>query len=294
MILAQRWLHLPHKPTKWDDVLRSHLEINTKGMATDVAMSYTERLVYNHELPSTLTRLVNNNGIDIKMMYNTMKMPSDRVWVEYNTEIGDKGVWKIGGMFLQYNLEQMRLIIVMGTETKFGWVSGITHVIRFERWPPKFQGSALPLNMHYHFTTLDEFARDKGYQSDTRNMVDELVFGLFLITQPRTIETQDHVHAYKQQRARVKLGKPPLIDYRRVNIKIATGKRQGGVDTRQDHATIQNTSGGGRKQYHHVLGHFRHYGVTDKRKEAHTTWIDDHWRGDPSLGVILHERNVKR
>jgi len=46
------------------------------------------------------------------------------------------------------------------------------------------------------------------------------------------------------------------------------------------------------KRLHRVVGHFRTY--REGREQPKISFVPQHWRGDAALGVLLHERVVKK
>ncbi len=114
----------------------------------------------------------------------------------------------------------------------------------------------------------------------------EALCGLFLLQQPKVVSVEEIEHGPKLQRARAKRGKLPLLEYRRVQIKIGTiAKRSNASASRVD-----SDDAAGRRRYHRVLGHFRVYGR--ETPDPHALWIEPYFRGDPSLGIVLHERTL--
>jgi len=123
-----------------------------------------------------------------------------------------------------------------------------------------------------------------------------LIFGIFLVTQPRVYSDEQIRWKASHRAARVARNKPPLLEYRRIRLHICKprkhyGERPTATITSRSFSDTDSIEAVQHRRYHKVMGHFRHYINHDP---PHTTWIEPHYRGDPSLGVTFTERDVTR
>jgi hypothetical protein len=120
---------------------------------------------------------------------------------------------------------------------------------------------------------------------------------LFLINTPRVSEIREHKASDKLQRARSRAGKLPMIEYRQVNIVVGRGNP---IYARSRTATVPTRMPGEsedafetrRRRLHRVIPHFRTY----KREDGTARLvipIEEQWRGDPALGIVLHDRTIR-
>lgn len=332
MLLAHEWLYGDVVTTRYDHELRKHLELpehfNPHSTYLELG-KYAERVVFTDDVPSMLYEMNQNKQLSIQGIMASARMPYDCFWMEYASHASD-GVARRYIDKLHYGVlvrkvsrgidqTRVRMIVVCGCHSNpnkprglrahgIKFASSITYVLEFKTWPPiAMTKDGIP---SYAFEVIWAFNHEKlrfEKEGDIFSMTDELnslcwvitelVFGIFLITQPRVYDMEHHVPSAKLQKARKRSGKRPLLEYKRITLRIGktatkhyvvrpgTGER---IDTSQDtesDAAIQH------RRYHKVMGHFRHY---LKGSNPHTVWIEPHYRGDPALGVTFTERDVMR
>jgi len=108
-----------------------------------------------------------------------------------------------------------------------------------------------------------------------------LFWGCFLLETPKAVELVQHKWDLKLQERRVKRGKHPLHEFKRVKVLVgpaATIRRSGQKSEPTGHHGVR---------LHSVMGHFRDLPALNKM-----AWVKPHWRGDAKLGVISKERDV--
>jgi len=134
---------------------------------------------------------------------------------------------------------------------------------------------------------------DEGYAKELDAMViDSLrdaVYLMFLLSLPRAVEIVPYVPDYKLQRARAKRGRLPILEHKTVKLNL-------GVAVKRSECGGYSEGIGGtgpQKRLHRVLGHIRTYreGVCG-REAPRRTWVPSHWRGDASLGVVIHDHHI--
>lgn len=90
----------------------------------------------------------------------------------------------------------------------------------------------------------------------------------------------------KYQRRRALQGKPPLLEHKRVTLKVGPQEIERVLREAREDADEPAF----RKRQHPVLGHWRtlRRGTPDERR----IWVTGHLRGDPALGRITRENRV--
>lgn len=99
---------------------------------------------------------------------------------------------------------------------------------------------------------------------------------------PKIVESKPVEWAPKLQAKRQKRGKPALMSYKVVTLRLP---KSGGVPSHGGDGTHAG------KRLHQVIGHLR---LTNRGEaEPEYIWVSPHWRGDSSLGVVLKTRKVE-
>ncbi len=86
----------------------------------------------------------------------------------------------------------------------------------------------------------------------------------------------------KLQAARRRRGKAPFLSFNRVSLNLPKAELSRG--SRQDR-------GAAGVRFHQVIGHLRL--LKEGRLQPVFVWVQPHWRGDPRLGTVLRELDVK-
>ena len=306
MMLAQQWLHGHHVKTKYDRYLASRLVIPTTfnpHSSVAVLNNIAERIVFTDDVPSLLYQMYDNKQITYQGMLQTVKLPYDCFWLEYQSRVGMQGSEFNSasyGALIERQGDTVYMTIVTGVDLidKSDLVAdscAITHAIEFPTWPPTVRESddkQLSFACHVvHAYNADDLRDRKEAILELGAILCELIFGIFLVTHPKVYSVEQVKWKDSHKRARERKGKPPLLEYRRIRMHIAKGRKvyaqRPAIDTRttdlDSDASVQH------RRYHKVMGHFRHY---LKHDPPHTTWIEPHYRGDPALGVTFTEREV--
>jgi len=307
-MLAQDWLHSQHVKTKYDKYLARHLAIPTsfnKHSSVAVLNNIAERIVFTDDVPSLLYSMYENKQITYSGMLSTARLPFDCFWLEYKSRVGmNDSEFKsasYGALVQRAGGDRVGMIIVTGVEMRDtaelvgGKGASITHVIEFSQWPPVMRTEdtgqlAIGFEVLHAYNAVD-LKKGSVAVTELGSIVCELIFGIFLVTHPKVYEAEDVRYKPSHKRARILKGKPPLLEYRRLRIHIGKGRKQyaqrpaivTAASDIEDAASIQH------RRYHKVMGHFRHY---LKHDPPHTTWIEPHYRGDPTIGVTFTEREV--
>ena len=312
--LASAWLHGDKRnviTTVYDKELRRHLELPTHFNPHSTYAEIdkiAERIVFTNDIPSLLYDLSDNDQVSFKGILRTTRLPYDCFWLEYKVNYKDETMY-FGALVRKLAGDRVRMIVVSGYPYGNDIRCGVTYVIEFKHWPPVFMVNApshkyaFGFDLFYSFNEEEFSSTNKEAQFESVAwMLIEIIFGIFLITQPKTYVDECIKPSNKLQHARERRGKPPLLEYRRINMRIgkahkhykhghyaAKGVRVGDVLNRP--IDLDSDDAIRRRRYHKVMGHFRHYVNGDN---PHTVWIEPHYRGDPQLGVTFTERDVMR
>jgi len=319
-MLAQDWLYGERLKTPHDARVERHLKLPTefnKHSSLAVLNLLAERIVYTDDIPTILYDMHENKQLSIDGMLSSAKLPYDCFWLEYNSMVGtgqdEEGVdpddilenTAYGALVQRLDTKAVRMYIIVGLKwPNIPMLSTLAYVVEFNNWPPVVPSIKQPDKKALTFELLYAFNYDRLISgkpqarksiSDLGSVVNELIFGIFLVTQPRcyTDETIKWKASHKAKRAA--RDKPPLLEYRKIRLHICKPRKHyaqrpasavtNGVSDTDSSEAVQH------RRYHKVMGHFRHYINHDP---PHTTWIEPHYRGDPALGVTFTERDVTR
>ena len=103
-----------------------------------------------------------------------------------------------------------------------------------------------------------------------------LLFILTLLVTKNLTQQSPGVIDRRQNKARLRSGKPPLLTYTTVELDLSRASRH------NSHAAVPGSSGI-HQQFHFCRGHF-------KQRKTGLYWWSEHGRGDPRLGIKLHDR----
>lgn len=267
-----------------------------------------DRVVFDEELLEIYHQMLDDKQLEPEMIFRNVKLPSDKLWIEWSvqtTDVGPDAGMQVGALFEMTTRPELPLdMIVMCRSIRTG---GMGIVAKYKVNPPPYldQLNGMGFKMTWSDTdgTFTSVSKDKVTNAvgisdphDPRwgqlmnTFLKGAYFGLFLLQQPRVIDATEVKHPEKVQLKRKKKGKPPLVEYRRIKLKVGVVAGRAGVMRRPGSAAPGDGAGGGKKKYHHVLGHFRCY-HRDTENES-VIWIMPHYRGDPTLGVILREKHL--
>ena len=308
-MLAQTWLYGQRVPSPYDGYLQSRLELPTKfnpHNSVAILNKLAERIVFTDDVPSILYDMHDNKQLTFNGVLSSAYLPYDCFWLEYNTTAGllaegdDVKHASFGALIQRIDGARVRMIIVTGLQFVDAneMMCMLTHVITFDQWPPAARDKQMQFAVDHAFNKKSLYTNDRNVV-ELSNIVLELIFGIFLVTQPRCY-SDEHVKWKSSHNAkRAKADKPPLLEYRKIRLHIckphrryehrpASGsisKSMSALRDVEDDASVQH------RRYHKVMGHFRHY---TKHNPPRSVWIEAHYRGDPKLGVTFTERDVTR
>ena len=263
-----------------------HLQARLAGASSpEEAPLLAEKFVFNENAPQTVSELVRAGSVDKNVPFLVCGLPTDPCWVE----------WSLGGIRLGALLD-----------TSIVWEDGGLHTTitfagksRGHAARPLFlmRAPALPWTQKnirddaYNCAMCWCYAKDidtrESQAAQAKTTMRELVYCLFLINTPRIAEVEEVIPPARLNAKRRTARRPPLVEYRRLTLRVGVARARSGRAADSPPAEGEAE----RRRLHQVMGHIRVY---QKRRDVpHVTWIPPHWRGDASLGVVLHERRVR-
>lgn len=294
------------RPSPHDQTVRDALTLEYTSPKDYVKMA--DRVVFTDEILAVYHDMLDAKQIEPEMIFRNVKLPSDRLWIEWEvtTDSHARSDMQVGALFSMTDRDTLPLdmtVLCRSHGTKGAGVvakykidpppymdnlNGRTFKMSWSGADGRFVGSGNPAPMMGF-----ESPNDPRWGQLMNTFLKGAFFGLFLLQQPRVTDTTEIKHPEKIQQKRRKKGKPPLVEYRRVTLKVGVVAGRAGV-LRRDRSLAEpgDGSGGGKKKYHHVLGHFRCY-HRDTPSE-YVIWIEPHYRGDPTLGVTLREKHLTK
>jgi len=251
-----------------------------------------ERYVFGNDAPLITRELVSGGSIDDKLVWETLKFPASNFWIEYKlSDQLETDLIRIGLMVGNVIdaphafANQRTVVAIVGETLKGPSVVGLFSIPKMPLTPGKSF-------IHLHWF-LDHLAGAKSEQEakevdhDCALFLYDLVDCLFLINTPRVCEIRQGNFGIAKKKVRERTGALPFTEYRRMILKVGVGTPQ----YRRDSSTSE-TEHERHCRLHRVVGHFRTY--REGREQPKVSFVPQHWRGDASLGILLHEREVRK
>lgn len=248
-----------------------------------------ERFIFTEDAPAVVRDLVRMKALDASLVAKTSRLPAPVVWVEWRGEVNGLRAYKAGALIdstipVHLSSPGMKYLCIVAIGE--GGKSAPAFVLHLPELPVPSENEWGGV---VKWTLGGDLTIDEAYE-EAAIVMQEILSCLFLICTPRVCEVRDVVQPRKLQAAREKRGKPPLIGYKQLTLNIGVGTPRyasgggggGGIGTGEGH----------HKRLHQVIGHFRTY--VKNRETPRVSWVPPHLRGDAHLGVLLHERDVKR
>src|SRR5262245_15501146 len=238
-MLAQEWLSGDRAETPFDSTLERHLALPHKfdpKFPYAVLNNIAERIVYVDDVPSLLYQMYDNHQLTFEGVIGSAKLPYDCFWLEFPTILGlspdplDPVERAENGALVQkLSGDQVRMIMATGfryNDRKY--LSTITFVIEFDTWPPLMKREdgkfSIQFGVRWAFNKERIGKSERRAIEDLSNIIVELIFGIFLVTQPRTYSDEKIAWGDRKQRRREEAGKKPLLEYRKIKMQIGVPK----------------------------------------------------------------------
>lgn len=252
-----------------------------------------ERYVFNEDAPAVTRALVSNGSIEKKLILETFRMPATNVWLEF---VPDNSVLaRIGFMVgpipeTESILTNHRLIIAIAAQSRECLKTKVVGLLSLP------QGAALHfgamLNLHWFMDYIGGQGKidpdQKNIDSDSKMFFYDFVEAMFLINTPRVCELREASSGHRKIRKH--RSNLPFVEYRKVIMKIGIGTPRYKSNGARSQEEVEHEAS--QRRLHRVAGHFRTY--REGREQPKVTFVPQHWRGNAELGILLHEREVKR
>jgi hypothetical protein len=302
--LAQMWLE-NHEPSKdYIDAWVSHrLGVPAESCLFREGVFHghdlvSEKLVFGERMDDVYCNFIERGVLTEDIVLSTVHMPSAAVWVEWPAGRGDT-VYKKADLRYGVLFERSRdgkkigvCSIVSGDCEGRIVACGVIEGLPWQKIDEK-------RFFHCGWTNqkLDEMLRRRinSMSSSVHELfaqhVTTALFCVFLMEQPKLRDIEEVTYKPSLQRKRISKKKLPLVEYRKIRLKIA-GLGLRGAPRVAPGAAVAVGHEGGKRKYHRVFPYFRTRETKSGRE--YVQFIDEHWRGDPELGVVFHERLVTR
>lgn len=268
------------------------LEAELDGKDVSVPAIHAERFIFDVDVPVILGEFVRAGTLNSKAIFDMARDPAAVYWCEWRVEPEDDGPKFIIGALVDTAVRREfgETVVVFCAQSRqreyakpfalvyaptLPIVGGTTRIRPLWFAPSNEKGQKM--------TGDDEHELMQCYY--------DLLDVLFVLNTPRVSEVVEVKHDAKLQKARAKRGKPPLIEYKKCELQIGNAgvRYRNASDVRRQPG---ETDAEHKKRLHQVIGHFRTY---RKGRETPTiAWVPSHWRGDAKLGILVHERTVRR
>lgn len=257
-------------------------ELRGKTALHDVRQS-ASRFSFETDPTVMVDRLVRGGSLTTEVVALSARLPSSCLWLEWREE----QTGSLVGYLIEKKDEEWWIVMHLCEvpdqhgRNEEGLVLPIAGAM--VKAPERIDGKALT-----HVAggwMLQEDTAGKDLISWIKFMTMEMLAAVFLLSVPRICEIRSHVASQKLQRARARRGKPPLIEIRRVKLVVGVGS------PRYQRESAGASGAGSRRRFHEVIGHVRTYHADSDKPLV--TYVPEHWRGDPKLGVVIHDRRVE-
>lgn len=254
-----------------------------------------ERYIFNEDAPAVTRALIENGSIEKGMVLETFRMPATNVWLEFTPN--DSVLSRIGYMVgpvpeSESILTNYRLMIAIAAQSKNNSLTRTVGLLSLPEGGFNLRFGAT-LHLHWFMDYMGGGGRvskeQKEIDSDAKMFFYDFVEAMFLINTPRVCELREASFGPRKQKIRDRTGLP-LVEYRRVVMKIGVGTPQYRSNGSRPQEEVESEAN--RRRLHRVVGHFRTY--KEGREKPKVSFVPQHWRGNAELGILLHEREVKR
>lgn len=243
-----------------------------------------ERFVFAEDPTTALFAMVDEKQVDMSTVYKTARLPAPVTWLEFTPSRGnlDGARW---GVLVVDKGKKWEVICAM--EGPNNQIASPYIIAAMDPLPTQAEGIMGDLAW---FCDADMTEAEK--QEEFKHCIIDVISSLFFLTVPRICEIKESVADAKLQKARMKKGKPPIIEMKRVTLSVGIGRtRYKNSGTRSAGGSTEGT-GDFKKRLHPVIGHLRVYTKRQKEGEPLVSWVPHHYRGNAELGVVMHERDV--
>jgi len=297
--LAQKFIEFDANKLAYQGARHYHQDvIDRLTLSITSAKEYdrhADRVVFEEPLNEIMLEMIREKQIDLNMIYKHVRLPCENIWMEWrDVHKGNhrESFDKMGVLLCPSSDTDLplRMSIVVTSHDKLLNIDATSILAVYDMALPPYANGDIQAKIQWSIDGREMTKVNVDTWTMTLNLVmKSVLFGLFLLQQPKVIEHCDVKHPPKLQQKRRKHGKLDLLEYRRVKMRFGVlGSRVGVITGQSGGGNGNHYHGGGKKRYHLVLGHFRCY-HRDTSSE-HVIWIEPHYRGDPTKGMLIRER----
>lgn len=274
---------------KVHEILVEHLR--PIGNDPGCAKSYAEQFVFDEDVGPIMQAIVGSEQVSRGTLLDMARLPSSSTWIEWPvlTEFpGTKlGVLMVQDVIVGGSVPQTGLFFVMRTGKTEHHHVGCFGCVGMQF--PITNDSVMSVAFWKDFVGGDCATVPEEVMKDVRAFAWDAVEALFLIMTPRVCEVREAACSAKANRRRAASGKLPLVEYKRMILKVGVGTPR--YASHGGPAPLVKDTVAYHKRLHRVIGHFRTYRAG--RQAPLVSFVPEHWRGDVELGVVLKTRHVK-
>lgn len=253
-----------------------------------------ERYIFDEDAPLITTQLIDSGAVSADLVWESTRLPASNVWIEFpSNQDNEEGFHtRIGFMLgrVPVNdtvLSNHRMVMALAAMSSDG-AGGAVGLITLPDKPVTATNYAVGVHWFYDRTALDRLDNSRiDIQRECRLFVNDMISCLFLINTPRVCELREGIFGPRKPKIQQRLNHP-LVEYKRVVLKVGVGAPRYQRNPNPTDETEEARS----KRLHRVVGHFRTYRAG--REQPKLSFVPQHWRGDATKGILLHERTVKR
>lgn len=246
-----------------------------------------EQFVFDEDVTPIVHSLVRQGKIDEVTMASVCTLPASNTWIEWpvpehQVKLGyllSTNLWDDGMVVVKPQVTIVMCMAHNGRGIPIGLLS-------LPRMPIDLRTEVEMISVYWWY---DKNVQNDDVQAEIMAYLWDVFYGVFLIMTPKVCEVRQVTHSEKLQRNRAKHGKLPLVEYKRMSVKVGVGNpRYVGYTSPKGDMYMADRH----HRLHRVIGHFRTY--VSGRERPKVSFVPEHWRGDAELGIVLHERHVKK
>lgn len=251
-----------------------------------------ERFVFDANPIHTVIELVEKKSITRQTIFEAARLPQMNFWIEYPIMFGGGTKGRVGLMVGQ---------LPKGDSPIHGATNVLAVVLEAEGTARTMVPFALislpdfPLApgssgfRPFFYSTRAGHDLDKDDIDACEQFVQELLDCLFLLTVPKVVEYREAEFGPRKPKVQRATGKP-LVEFKRVKIMIGGTEVRSATSGAAEHHLPGEPHTGDRYRYHRVGPFFRTY--RKDRDQPQVVLLDTFWRGNPSKGIIIHEKHI--
>lgn len=246
------------------------------------ARGIADKFVFEHSPANAIYEQISNKVLDRDLIWNTARPITQPMWVEWSpTETIQYG-------FLIDTTNQGTIITFCAgstTRSSVGRAGAVMQITLPAQLPCPDLSKFGKVKIHYNAELLG--GKDTTtVETMAFHLVKDCLCAMFVLCTPRVADTQPLIPARPVRRRQAReYPDKPIIEFRTVKMRIGVAPQRyvHTYDPTGLHEAIH-------RRLHRVVGHYRVY--TKNHEQPLVSFVPEHWRGDPELGIVLHNREV--